>query len=105
MLNKQLPLKRTFRNFERLERIYGVLSCMSQCVPDVPSNDLPLPMNSEQQTTHRIVTRITQEAVRFYTEMTEKEGMSTRVEMMSTKAMILIDSSGSGKTYVMNSSS
>ena len=28
--------------------------------------------------------------------------MSTRVEMMSTKAMILIGPSGSGKTYVMN---
>ena len=37
--------ERTFRNYERLERIHGVLSFMIQCVPDVPSNDLPHPMN------------------------------------------------------------
>ena len=34
--------------------------------------------------------------------MTEQEAMSTRVEMMSTKAMILTDPLGFGKTYVMN---
>ena len=66
-VQQAVATERTFRNYGRLERIYGALSFMIQCVPDVPSNDLPHPMNSEQQTTHRIVTRITQEAGLFFT--------------------------------------
>ena len=74
--------ERTFRKCQRLERIHGVFSFIIHCVLDVTPNYLPHPVSSEQQTTHRIVTRITQEAVRFYIVTMEQEAMSTRVDML-----------------------